>query len=57
MESACCDAPVRSTLFKANGQKVCDIPDHRDPTWVTKTTIQCLDPSTGKLQTTKLIAP
>jgi len=45
----CCDGPRMGGLFDLNGEKVCDISDHRDDAWITHPEYRCIGNTPEKI--------
>jgi hypothetical protein len=45
----CCDGPRMGGLFDLNGEKVCDISDHRDDSWINHTEYRCIGNTPEKI--------
>ena len=45
----CCDGPRMGGLFDLNGEKLCDISDHRDDAWINHTGYRCIGDTPEKI--------
>lgn len=52
----CCDGPRAGALFQLNGDKLCDIKNHRDDSWVDHPEYRCIGDSPEKIFTINLAA-